>query len=244
MSRKNLSDSSSEIQEKSNTVKTNPQKTINLIPKNVHQEEYLEYLMDPQKVICIATGAPGSGKTYFAMMAGIKALSEGKISKLILCRSVQVLPDEDIGFIPGSKDEKFAEYIVNLQEFLRGYYSRKEIENMLESGKIEYAPLAYMRGRNLGGNKGGAWVVFDEAQNTDFKTLMCIVTRLTGTNIKLCITGDPSQADSPRKNGLQEFVRRIEDGGGSQYISKVEFDSADSQRHPVVKEILDIVGPF
>ena len=131
------------------TTKSGIRKAVKIIPRNLHQEEYLEYLLDPLKMIIIANGPAGTGKTVLAMMAGIKALSEKTVHKLILSRPSVGVDDEDLGYLPGDIIEKMSPWSKPLLDVLSEYYSQKDIASMIESQTIEIVPLMYMRGRNI-----------------------------------------------------------------------------------------------
>jgi phosphate starvation-inducible protein PhoH and related proteins len=218
------------------TTKSGIKKPIHIIPRNIHQEEYLEYLLDPEKMIIIANGFAGTGKTLLGMLAGIKALSEKKVNKIILCRPSVGVDDENLGFLPGDIDEKMGPWVQPLVDILLEYYPTKDLEKMIESKIIEFLPLMYMRGRNI----KNAFVILDEAQNTVKSQMLCLCTRLCEGS-KLVITGDNNQSDKQNgENGLYIFKNAIEKYGKSKYIASVEFGITDIERHPVVTEVLNI----
>lgn len=222
------------------TVSKGIRKAVRIIPRNLHQEEYLEYLMDPQKVIVIAHGPAGSGKSQLAMMAGIKALSEKKIDKLILCRPAIGVDEEDHGFLPGDINEKMEPWARPLLDVLFEYYSGKEIEAMLENKVLEIAPLMYMRGRNL----RNCWMVLDEAQNCSLSQIKTVFTRICD-NVKIVVTGDNAQSDKRSgENGLLQFKKLLAEHPTNQYMAQVEFDHKDIERHPVVAEVLHIFKDY
>lgn len=225
------------------TTKSGIRKAVRIIPRNVHQEEYLEYLMDPMKMIVLAHGPAGTGKSLLAMLAGIKALSEKKVERLILCRPAIGVDEEDHGFLPGDINEKMAPWTKPLMDVLYEYYSGKDIQNMLDNQVIEMAPLMYMRGRNL----KNSWVVLDEAQNCSLSQIKTTFTRICeGT--KIVVTGDNAQSDrrSP-ENGLLNFSQLVDVYSRKkmpEYIASVKFEHEDIERHPVVAEVLKIFGDF
>ena len=218
------------------TTKSGIRKAVRIIPRNCHQEEYLEYLLDSEKIVVIAHGPAGVGKTQLAMLAGIKALSEKKVEKLILCRPSVGVDDEDLGFLPGDITEKMQPWVRPLLDVLIEYYSKKDIDNMVENGVIEFAPLMHMRGRNI----KSAFVILDEAQNTTIAQCKSLLTRLCD-NAKVILTGDNEQSDRrTNENGLLFLKEAMDKFGGSNYISYIDFDFKDIERHPVVKDILQI----
>lgn len=213
-------------------------KTVRIIPRNKAQEEYLDYLMDPNKVIVVATGYAGTGKTTLGLSVGIKQLQEKRVSKLILTRPVISTSGEDaLGALPGDLNEKMDPYVRPLTDILYQYYSNKEIMMMLENRVIEISPLSFMRGRNF----SNCFIVLDEAQNTNRTQMKTILTRICeGT--KIVITGDITQSDrKDSENGLLHLKKLIDDSQ-SEYISEIEFGIRDVQRHPVVSEILRMYG--
>jgi phosphate starvation-inducible PhoH-like protein len=220
------------------TTKSGIRKSVNLIPRNLHQEEYLEYLMDPNKIIVIAHGSAGTGKSAMAMMAAIKALSEKKIQKIVLCRPAIGVSEEEHGFVPGTLLDKVRIWVAPLLEFLNEYYSMKDLEAMLESEVIEIVPLMLIRGRNF----KNCYIILDEAQNISVSAIKSVMTRLCD-NSKLIITGDNAQSDrKSRENGLLVFKDLIQQYGNTKNIAEVEFNKDDNQRHPIVEEILKIFG--
>lgn len=209
---------------------------VQLIPKSLNQEEYIELLTDDTKSIVFATGPAGTGKTMLAVMAGIKAYKEGTVDKLILTRPAVTVDEEKHGFLPGDINAKMEPWVVPLMDVIQEYYGPKDITRMLEEKTIEIAPLAFMRGRTM----KGAWIVADEMQNATPGQMKMLLTRL-GEGSKIVITGDTRQADRQNKdNGLLDFKGLVEAYQHSKYVAGVEFTAKDIQRHPAVAEILRI----
>lgn len=220
------------------TTKSGIKKSVRIIPRNQHQEEYLEYLMDDNKIVVIANGPAGCGKTALSMMAAIKALSEKKVNKIVLCRPAVGVADEEHGFVPGTLLDKIKIWATPMLEFLNEYYSARDLEMMLETGIIEIVPIMLMRGRNF----KNCFVILDEAQNISVSALKSVLTRLCD-NSKLIITGDNSQSDRKSgENGLLVFKNLLAKHGYSDYIAEIEFNHGDNQRHPIVAEVLKIFG--
>jgi len=220
------------------TTKTGIRKAVKIIPKNLHQEDYLEYLLDPKKIIVIAHGSAGTGKSALAMMSAIKALSEKRIEKIILCRPAIGVSEEEHGFVPGTLLDKVRIWVTPLLEFLGEYYSTKDLEDMLEREVIEIVPIMLIRGRNF----KNCYVILDEAQNISVSAIKSVMTRLC-ENSKLIITGDNAQSDRKTgENGLFVFKNLLHKHGGLDNIAEVEFTHADTQRHPIVADILKIFG--
>lgn len=213
-------------------------KTVQLIPKSLNQETYIELLTDETKHIVFATGPAGTGKTMLAMLAGIKAYKEGQVTKLILTRPAVGVDDERHGFLPGNITAKMEPWTRPLFDVMQEYYSTKDIARMIDENTIEIAPLAFMRGRTF----KGSWVVADEMQNATPGQIKMLLTRL-GEGSKIVVTGDTRQADrSDADNGLLDFKRLVESYQQSKYVAGVEFSARDIARHPAVKEILTIYG--
>ena len=208
---------------------------VTLLPRNKHQETYLFKLHDDNKNILFAIGPAGTGKTLLAVQMGIKLYQEGKIDKIIVTRPA-VSVDEDLGFLPGTLNEKMAPWTRPIFDVLGEYYQQKDIENMLYEGVIEISPLAYMRGRTF----KNAYVIADEMQNATQNQMKMLLTRL-GENSKMVVTGDLNQADRLKDNGLVDFIDKIK-GHRLDHIDAVYFDSHDIERHEAVKEVLDIYG--
>ena len=203
-------------------------------PKNRSQEIYHSMLRSKSKKIVIATGPAGTGKTLFATEFGIRNFLQGHCEKLIFTRpSVSV--DEDLGYLPGTLEEKMAPWIRPIYDILYEFIQPKEVTELLEEKIIEIAPLGYMRGRTF----KNAWIVADEMQNASKSQMKMLLTRL-GENSKLTITGDLDQHDRGEEmNGLEEFLEKFR-GNRSSSISSFEFERDDIQREEVVKEVLEI----
>jgi len=214
-----------------------PQKKhrVTLLPRNKHQETYLHKLQDDDKNIVFAIGPAGTGKTLLAVQTGIKMLQEGLVDKIIVTRPA-VSVDEDLGFLPGTLNEKMAPWTKPIFDVFLEYYRQQDINAMLEDGIIEISPLAYMRGRTF----KNAYIVADEMQNATQNQMKMLLTRL-GENSKMVVTGDLAQADRLKDNGLIDFVQKIE-GHRLSHIDVVQFDQKDIERHDAVREVLEIYG--
>jgi phosphate starvation-inducible PhoH-like protein len=217
------------------THKSAKKQRVTLLPRNKHQETYLFKLQDDNKNIVFAIGPAGTGKTLLAVQNGIKLYQEGKVDKIIVTRPA-VSVDEDLGFLPGTLNEKMAPWTRPIFDVLGEYYQQKDIEDMLYEGVIEISPLAYMRGRTF----KNAYVIADEMQNATQNQMKMLLTRL-GENSKMVVTGDLNQADRLKDNGLVDFIDKIK-GHRLDHIDAVFFDSHDIERHQAVKEVLDIYG--
>ena len=203
-------------------------------PKNKHQTEYVSMLKNKDKKIIVVTGPAGTGKTLFATEYGIRNFLTGVYEKLIFTRpSVSV--DEDLGYLPGTLEEKMAPWVRPIYDVLYQFITPKEVEQLMEDKHIEIAPLGYMRGRTF----KNTWIVADEMQNSTISQMKMLLTRL-GENSRLVITGDLEQYDRDDiVNGLDDFLNKFK-GKRSSSISSFEFEKDDIQREEVIKEVLDI----
>ena len=222
-----------------NNYRKSNKKRVELLPKNISQEDYIDALENENINIIFATGPAGTGKTYIAMLAAIKLLQAGEIDKIILTRPSVGIEDEKHGFLPGTLSKKMEPWCIPLLDILKKYYSVQEIDNMLENEIIEMTPLGFMRGRTF----EDCFVIFDEGQNGTFAQYKAILTRI-GKNCKIVITGDLRQFDKKfaNDNGLIDFINRIQTTKNVRYISHVEFQHGDIQRSDVVKEVLRLYG--
>uniref|UniRef100_A0A6C0JEY8 PhoH-like protein n=1 Tax=viral metagenome TaxID=1070528 RepID=A0A6C0JEY8_9ZZZZ len=204
------------------------------VPKNFSQERYFGLLKQKSKKIVVATGPAGTGKTLFATEFGVKNFLLGNYEKLIFTRpSVSV--DEDLGYLPGTLEEKMAPWVRPIYDILYQFISPRDVTALIEDKIIEISPLGYMRGRTF----KNCWIVADEMQNSSISQMKMLLTRL-GENSRLVITGDLEQYDRANEiNGLEDFLDKFR-GKRSTSISSFEFQRSDIQREEVVKEILDI----
>jgi len=177
-------------------------------------------------------GPAGTGKTYLAVAVALTMLLEKKIERIILSRPA-VEAGEKLGFLPGDMKEKIDPYLRPLYDSLYDLLDYEKIQKKIESGEIEIAPLAFMRGRTL----KNSFAILDEAQNATQTQIKMFLTRI-GENSKLVVNGDPSQIDLPNKkqSGLIETKRILRD---IKEISIVDFDYNDVIRHPLVTKIVE-----
>jgi phosphate starvation-inducible protein PhoH and related proteins len=209
---------------------------VKIIPRNRSQEIYCIKLQDQQKKIIFAIGPAGTGKTLLACQRAIKALKEKEIEKIIITRPA-VSVDEQHGFLPGTLEQKMEPWTRPIFDVFAEYYYSKEIQNMLVEGIIEVSPLAYMRGRTF----KNAYIIADEMQNATPNQMKMLLTRI-GDDSRMVVTGDLRQADRLEDNGLIQFINLLKRQSELKYIDIVNFTSQDIERHPAVKEILDIYG--
>lgn len=178
-----------------------------------------------------AVGPAGTGKTYTGVALAVKALKDKEVKRIILTRPA-VEAGENLGFLPGDLKEKLDPYMQPLYDALRDMIPAEKLASHLETGVIQIAPLAFMRGRTL----DNAFVILDEAQNTTHAQMKMFLTRM-GKNAKFMITGDPGQIDLPRRviSGLKEALLVLKDVKG---IGIVYLDDKDVIRHRLVKEVI------
>jgi phosphate starvation-inducible PhoH-like protein len=197
--------------------------------KTVGQHRYVQAVRDSDVVFSI--GPAGTGKTYLAVAQAIDYLKREKVKRIILTRPA-VEAGEELGFLPGDIQAKVSPYLRPLYDAMFDMIPASEFEKLTEYGKIEMAPLAFMRGRTL----NNSFVILDEAQNTTSTQMKMFLTRL-GFNSKAIITGDITQVDlEERVSGLisvQNVLRGIEG------ISFVYLDKSDVVRHPLVARIIE-----
>ncbi|MBO7521385.1 MAG: PhoH family protein [Opitutales bacterium] len=198
--------------------------------KNLSQKSYLKAIEENEIVFGI--GPAGTGKTYLAVAAALKALQERKIEKIILTRPA-VEAGEALGFLPGDLQEKLLSYLRPLYDAMFDMLGQEDAQKVMEKRIVEIAPLAYMRGRTL----SSAFIILDEAQNTTTEQMMMFLTRL-GENSRMIVTGDITQIDLPRnkKSGLKDAMRIL---GGIKGIEFFNFTKTDVVRHRLVTKIVE-----
>lgn len=212
------------------------QRAIQLIPKSLNQETYIDLLQNPDKLIIFATGPAGTGKTMLAVLAALKAYRTGEISKIVITRPAVEVDGERHGFLPGDINQKMEPWTRPIFDIIKEYYRPQDVIKMLEDEVIEIAPLAFVRGRTF----KNAWIIADEMQNSSISSMKTLLTRL-GEGSKMVVTGDTRQADRKEAdNGLLNFQRLVNEYKNCKYVAGIEFVGKDINRHPAVVEILKI----
>jgi phosphate starvation-inducible PhoH-like protein len=212
---------------------SNRGKTIR--PKTSNQKKYVDAI--DSNTITFGIGPAGSGKTYLAMAKAVQSLQAKKVNRIILTRPA-VEAGERLGFLPGTLHEKIDPYLRPLFDALHDMIDQDAIPRLMNSGIIEVAPLAYMRGRTL----NDAFIILDEAQNTTAEQMKMFLTRL-GFGSKMVVTGDITQIDLPNNSpsGLkivQDILNAVED------ISFIHLTAEDVVRNRLVSEIVTAYGAW
>lgn len=207
-----------------------------VIPKSDNQREYNRMLYSINKSMVFAVGPAGTGKTMLACCAAIQGYNDRTYKKIVMTRPV-VSVEEDIGFLPGTLEEKMDPWTRPIMDIFGEYYSQGDIQYMIKEKIIEICPLAYMRGRTF----KNAFIIADEMQNSTPNQMKMLLTRI-GEGTKMVITGDLKQHDRKyEENGLKDIRERIKDKKYKR-IEYIQFEFKDIERSPVVKDILEIYG--
>ena len=191
--------------------------------------------MESELVIC--AGPAGTGKTYFAVAVAVYMLINGDVDRIILSRPA-VEAGENLGFLPGNMQEKIDPYLRPLYDALYAMLPGSQVVNLLQTGAIEIAPVAFMRGRTL----SNSFIILDEAQNTSSMQMKMFLTRL-GENSRMVVTGDQSQVDLPIgvKSGLVSALDILSD---VEEIRMFHFSDQDVVRHDLVGKIVCAYDKF
>ena len=202
---------------------------ISIGPKTPSQAELVKAV--EKNDVIFAKGPAGTGKTFLAVALAVASLERNEAERICLVRPA-VEAGESLGFLPGDLKEKIAPYLRPIHDSLSELLPPEKLRRYEETGAIEVAPLAYMRGRTL----KRAFIILDEAQNTTIPQMKMFLTRL-GPHSKAIITGDTSQVDlaQGQKSGLKHAMTIL---NGIRGIAQVEFTATDVLRHPLVKDIL------
>lgn len=200
-----------------------------IVPRNLGQRRFLDLIL--KKDLVFGIGPAGTGKTFLAMIVALHALLEGEVQRIVLARPA-VEAGEALGFLPGDLEEKLLPYLRPLYDAMDEVLGPVEARKLIESGVVEIAPLAYMRGRTL----SKCFALLDEAQNTTRSQMMMFLTRL-GEGSKMVVTGDVTQIDLPprQESGLVEARNLLSKVDGIHFH---EFDHREVVRHPIVSKII------
>jgi len=198
-------------------------------PRTLKQQQYIRAIETHD--LTFGIGPAGTGKTFLAAVAAVKALQNNEVERLILTRPA-VEAGEKLGFLPGDLQQKISPYLRPLYDALYELMDAEKIPQLMERGVIELAPLAYMRGRTL----NNAFIIVDEAQNTTCAQMKMVLTRL-GFNSRMVVTGDITQIDLPQNQGSGLImVKKLL--SGVEGIAFANFDKSDVVRHPLVQRIV------
>jgi len=200
-----------------------------IVARSKNQAHYMRTISDHEMVF--ATGPAGTGKTYLAVCAAVAMLTAGRVDRIVLSRPA-VEAGERLGFLPGDIRDKVDPYMQPLYDALYDALPAEQVVKRLETGEIEVAPLAFMRGRTL----SNAYVILDEAQNTTPVQMKMALTRI-GENSRMVITGDVTQVDLPggQRSGLTDAIETL---AGVKGIEFVRLTQADVVRHELVTRII------
>lgn len=206
------------------------------LAKTPNQSRYVTLLKKDSVKIVVATGPAGTGKTLIGCSYAIQGLMNKEISKVIITRPA-VAMEEDLGYLPGKMEEKMHHWLTPIYDSFTTFVSLDKVRDYIKAGKIEIAPLGFMRGRTF----HNSWIIVDEAQNINCSQMKTLLTRI-GNNSKIILAGDLEQCDLKQgPNGLDDFVTKLNRYPKQCYsIQIVEMDETDIMRSDVVRDVLDI----
>jgi len=229
----------------------------NFVPKyvlkNPKQIKLQNYIKNPNIDIVISTGAAGTGKTMIACQEAIRMFKQGIYTKILITRPT-VTVEENLGYLPGTLEDKIYPFLIPIYDYFLEHYTKENLMTMIRNGKLEVAPLAYMRGRTF----KNTFIIGDEMQNTTPNQMKMLLTRI-GENSKMVITGDLEQNDVNTYNGLQNIIDLLE----KKYIQNnwttkdnnkivinydmikdgfayINLDDSCIERHPVVQKVVEL----
>jgi phosphate starvation-inducible PhoH-like protein len=208
---------------------TNRNKVKTVTPKNKIQKQFINAIVECPVVFSV--GAAGTGKTFLAAHQALESLSYSFVEKIVLVRPV--VATEQLGYLPGDFKEKLDPYLLPLFDCLTQVSNQQYIEQLREYGKIEIAPLAFMRGRTF----SNSFVILDEAQNTTVSQMKLFLTRF-GENVKVVITGDVTQSDIKEENGLQWAIEKLQ---LCPSVRIVEYKNKDVVRSALVADLIKYI---
>jgi len=212
-------------------------------PRTDRQVQYANLLGSPiasesSPDIIVAVGPAGTSKTLGAVLIGLEKLVNGEVDRLVLTRPA-VSADEELGFLPGTLDDKMSVWLLPVVDSLRVCLQEDEVERLMKSRAVEIGSLSHMRGRTF----RNSFVIVDECQNTTPAQMLMLLTRI-GDGSRFVFTGDPQQHDRGAEvSGVEDFVRRYYNCGeekSSRAVQLFEFDRTDVQRHPTISTVLSM----
>ena len=206
------------------------------LAKTPNQVKYTKLLKRDDVKLLIATGPAGTGKTMIGCTYAMHGLINKNIAKIVITRPT-ISMEEELGFMPGKLEDKMNHWLTPIYDSFNTYTTSNQVKEYVKSGKIEIAPLGFIRGRTF----HNSWIIVDEAQNINCNQMKTLLTRI-GQNSKMVLAGDLEQCDlRGNSNGLADFIGRLE-----QYptalssIKHVELTEEDVMRSDVVKHVLNI----
>jgi phosphate starvation-inducible PhoH-like protein len=210
----------------------------NYNPKTENQKKYVDILNNPCVSIIFGVGPAGCGKTLFACLHAIQELKKGNIQKIILTRPIVPVEEEEIGFLPGNLVNKMNPWTRPIFDIFLEFYAQKDLDSMIQSGVIEIAPLAFMRGRTF----KRSIIIADEMQNSTPNQMLMLTTRI-GDGSKMIITGDLKQSDRSADNGLYDIILKLQKWGELyEEIKLVELTDDDIRRSYIVSRVIELYG--
>lgn len=196
--------------------------------KTQAQYHYMDSIR--KNILTIGDGPAGTGKTFVCTKFACEELEASRISKIIVTRPAIEAADEQMGFLPGTLEEKFAPYFQPFREIFVEHFGASHLDNLMKRGRIEVAPMAYIRGLTF----RDAFIILDEAQNTSPKQMKLFLTRV-GENTTVVVNGDTDQKDIKGLSGLEDLIARV---GGMPSVGHIAFEDDDIVRSGFVKDIL------
>jgi phosphate starvation-inducible PhoH-like protein len=201
---------------------------------------YKSTLQNYKIPIVVCSGPAGTGKTMIACHEAIDSLKSKKINKIIITRPT-ITVEENIGFLPGTLEDKLYPFMIPIYDYFSEYFTKEQINTLISNGRLEIAPLAFMRGRTF----SDTFIIADEMQNSSKNQFKMLLTRL-GDNSKLVITGDLLQNDLGPNNGLKDFIDILDkkykttQDKNIHGFEHIKFENSGVKRNPIIKTILEL----